>query len=456
MRNAMNDLYELLNKKDLINNSAVNSSQIDKLSLAQILDLAQDAIALTPLSGAKQEKSLFAHSSSVSLGGGRFPCMGIDCRTKRVQELAQFAAFYSDKIYIRNYFSNYLSHADDADLDTAKKQIKDDISLLLYLRPLIVSGKIIPVTPPNHCIHCLVKESFGADADERFNRVERKLLSRYGKEVEHTAFWHEGKLFVRAVGPKYLLEHPTNYVFSEIPEPIKNSPNLLSIINSGGDARLPRNIVRAIDGDRGFANNTTINIAFELATSQQLGTSYLTERPIDIDILHEISGNEEIHRRNQIIREHLTCLVPIVENVTPSKLLELRNNEEDAFIIFRSALNKTVDEYIRNNKNFTAQDAKAIYGDIIEPKLSKLNSTVRSAKQTYLKNTSAKMIAWGGAITLGVYAGFLPSELVAAAAALGVVPLLAGLANDIMTQNTSEEQVRKEDFYFLWKLSQKK
>ena len=125
----MDNIYELFNNMNLIKNGNVNSSQIEKMSLTQILDLAQNAISLTPLEGIKPEKSLFAHSSSISLGGGRFPCSGIECRTKRVQELAQFAAFYSEKIYIRNYFSGYLnSHDDDIeDLDTLKKDLEDDI-----------------------------------------------------------------------------------------------------------------------------------------------------------------------------------------------------------------------------------------------------------------------------------------------------------------------------------------
>ena len=212
-------------------------------------------------------------------------------------------------------------------------------------------------------------------------------------------------------------------------------------------------MVKQIEKDQDLADRTLRNIAFELATSQYLGTSFLTERTLDIETLNEITGDFEIQRRNQIIRDHLTCLVPILEGVDLSDMLELRNKEQDSFIIFRNALNQTIDEYIKNKKIFNEKDARLIYGDIIQPKLSKLNSTVRNSKKIYLKNVSAKLIAWGGAITLGVYAGFLPSELVASAAALGLVPLIAGLTNDILSQNTSEEQIRKEDFYFLWKMT---
>jgi hypothetical protein len=149
----MNDLYELFNNMDLIKDGNPNLSQIEKMSMAQIFDLAENAISLTPMNREKHKKSLFAHSSSISLGGGRFPCNGISCRTNRARELAQFAAFYSEKIYIRNYFSDYLSsHNDDDndnDLDALKNKLRDDISLFILLEPLIVSGKIIPITPPN-------------------------------------------------------------------------------------------------------------------------------------------------------------------------------------------------------------------------------------------------------------------------------------------------------------------
>ena len=448
----MNNFFEIINNADLIKGDKVNTSQINKMSAAEIIDFAQKAIEFTSLNSLKSEKSIFSHSSSISLSGGIFPCKNIDCRSKNVGELAQFAALYSDRIFIRNYFADYLSHGFDNENETIKRRFADDLTLFLYLQPLILNGNIVPVTPPqNYCTHCLIERSLGEAADSRLERAEKKLIERYNKDVEYKVSMRDGKIELTVKGPKNLISHTTHYYLRQIPELIKKSSSLMNRLNSGSEVILSKGMVREIESDEMLASDTLSNIAFDLSTSQCLGTSFLTERIIDIQTLREITGDNEIERRNQIIQKHLTCLVPAFEGVTPTDLLTLRYNEEDSFIVFRGALNKTIDEYMKNKKDFSEQDARAIYSDIIHPQLSKLNIAVKNTKINSLKKYSAKLLSWGGAISFGLYGGFLPSELVAAATALGLVPLMAELANDIMSLSDSEKEIRKEDFYFLWK-----
>lgn len=449
-------LLEALKHRDLIKGGKVNLGQIDLMSISDILDLARETVTITTLKNIKPEKSFFTHSSSISLSGGPFPCSGVDCRSRHLGELALFAALYSDRVYMRNYFSEYLQHgANYKDENSLRRRFATDINLLIQIAPLLETEKITPVTPPNHCIHCVVENSFGKEADTRFEQIQNRLVSTYNKDVEYTLFIDSKRLLLRSEGPELLLEHPSSRTLKKIPDQIKNSPRLLSQLKSGKVVKLSRTTVKVLEEDKRLAYRTVANIAFDLTTSQHLGTSFLTERSLDAQALTEIFGDRTFEERNQIIEKYLTCLVPIAENVSLKDLIHLRNNEEDSFILFRNALGKAVDEYIKNNREFTERDAKQIYGEILQPQLAKLNTTVKNAKKHFVQNTSAKVVSWVGAISLGIYAGFLPTELAAAAGALGLVPLIANVTNEILSQKNSEEQIRKEDVYFLWKVSQK-
>lgn len=450
-------LLETLRHKDLIKRGKVNTDQIDLMSTSDILDLAKETVEITTLKDIKPEKSFFTHSSSISLSGGTFPCSGIDCRSRHLGELALFAALYSDRVYVRNYFSDYLQHGSIfKDVNSLRQRFATDINLLIQIAPLLEDGKITPVTPPNYCIHCVVENSFGKEADTRFGKFRNRLVSTYNKDVEYSLNVRDKKLVLRAEGPELLLEHPTNRFLQKIPDQIKNSPRLLSQLKSGKVVKLSRATIKEIGEDKRLAHRTVVNIAFDLSTSQHLGTSFLTERSLDAQALTEIFGDRNFEARNQIIEKYLTCLVPVAENVKLEDLIHLRSNEEDSFILFRNALGKAVDEYIKNNREFTERDAKQIYGEILQPQVARLNVAVQNAKKHFVQNTSAKVASWVGAISLGVYAGFLPTELAAAAGALGLVPLIANVANEILSQKNSEDQIRKEDIYFLWKVSQQK
>ena len=450
-----NKLLQTLKHKNLINRGKVNIGQIQSMSIADILDLAQESVEVTSLEHIEPERSFFTHSSSISLAGGTFPCSGMDCRSRHLEELALFAAMYSDRVYIRNYFSEYLQHGFTAnDEDDLKVRFSRDINLLLQISPLLDEGKIVPVTAPNHCIHCFVGNSFGVEVDERLEFVEEKLIRLYNQDIKYSVFLEDKNLVLKTTGPELLLEHTTYKDYSKIPSQIKKNQMLMSKLKAGSEVILSRAIVKQLEEDKRLAYRTLANITFDLLTSQQLGTSFLTERTIDAQTLTEIFSDINTERRNRIIQKYLTCLVPVVGNIDLVDLIQLRKKEEDAFIVFRNVLGKTVDEYIKNNKEFTERDAKQIYGDVLQPQVAKLNTRVQSAKRHFVKNSSAKVVSWVGAISLGVYLGLLPSEFAAVAGALGLVPLIANVTNEILARNNSEDEIRKEDVYFLWKITQ--
>jgi hypothetical protein len=174
----------------------------------------------------------------------------LKCRLKRVEQLAQFAALYSDRIYIRNFFTDYVSHTSlskSADKSEVYKAFADDIRLLLYLSPLIQVGRVIPITPPRYCIHCLLNKSLGVDADKRFDKVFDRLTNRYNKEVNATLKFEHGFYIVKVEGPESLIEHGSIVFLSRHRySALDEMPRILKQIQSGEEIQLSKSTFKKL------------------------------------------------------------------------------------------------------------------------------------------------------------------------------------------------------------------
>jgi hypothetical protein len=198
------------------------------------------------------------------------------------------------------------------------------------------------------------------------------------------------------------------------------------------------------------------NVFFELLCAQCLGTSFLTERPLDIDVLSRLSEDSTLARRNQIVQKHLTTLVPFLASVRIQDLLDLRETEGDSFLAFRQALTRAIDDYRGSqNQRFNDTDASQLYGDVIEPELAKLNVTFKTAQRKLFKSSGTKMLSWVGAIAFGLFSGFIPKQLEQAAQALGLTKILAELVEQTLGATQASEEVATNSMYFLWRVQKK-
>lgn len=222
----------------------------------------------------------------------------------------------------------------------------------------------------------------------------------------------------------------------------------------GIEIPLSHNMVRKLEFDKYLANEVMSNIIFELATSLCLGTTFLTERDLDIQLLKQLSTDPAIEQRNQLLQKYLTCIVPFIDSVSPVDLIKLRQKEGESFILFQNALTKALEEYREKNTEITVRHAKAIYGDIIQPQLSRLDAKVNSAKRKLIKQTFAEVEGWAAAISIGLYAGLLPSGMAAAATALGLTKVFAELTQKVLANREYEEEIRQDQMYFLWKVKE--
>ncbi|HXI84696.1 MAG TPA: hypothetical protein VNL17_11480 [Verrucomicrobiae bacterium] len=454
----MHILFEQLENAGFLKKNQPNLQAISKVTRKQIRKLAEESAEITSAKDLSPEKSVFSHSASLSLGGGRYPCVGTACRLIRAQQLAQFAAFYSDRVYINNFITDYISHVEISrldDMEVMRMHFFSDISVLASLRPMIEARKVIPITAPHYCAHCLLGGSFGEDADNRLKRTFKQLAQDYYKGIKLT-LERTGDFYSLGIrGPERLLEHGEAFrFFPALPPGLRKMPALMRKLQAGKEVVLSDSIRKKMRQHYYLAAEVFGNLVFELAASQCLKTSFLTERDLDVDLLNTLTENDKSERRNQLLSKHLTCLVPFVDNLNLADILKLREREAEAFIVFRASLNKAIDEYKAEAGHLTERDAKAIYADILQPQLAALSTKVNSAGRVLRTDSRRSILGWSGAITVGLYSGFVPAGIAAAAKALGLTKVLAGITKGLMTKGDAEEGIRKENMFFLWKVQQ--
>jgi hypothetical protein len=201
-----------------------------------------------------------------------------------------------------------------------------------------------------------------------------------------------------------------------------------------------------------LANRVMGSVLFEMAAAQSLRTSYLNDADLHVNVLAAISGDVDLARRNQLVQRHLTSLVPFLANVPPSAIMKVREQDDGAFASFRQALNRAVDDVRSQKSDFTESDARAIYSDVIQPELVRIDRAIGNARRSLRRDLGRSVLGWTGAIAFGMYTGLLPDQLAVAAQALGLAKVLAdGIASAGKLVDKTEV-VRNEDLFFLWKV----
>jgi hypothetical protein len=449
-------LMEQLNNSGLLKGDTPNVAAVERLNRKKILDLLHESAELTSLGEVVREQSIFSQATTLSLSGGRRPCSGLDCRARNAKNLAQYAALYADKIYIHNFLLDHIFGHEVLDEQELKSTLVDDLTILAYLKPLIEAGRVVPMTPPDeYCPTCFGTKLKAEKQRRREKTVFRWLYEKYLKETEVEVRRISDDRFVFGVhGPDLLLTHGGNHITRKsLPEALLKNGPLMARIQAGEGVKLSRTMTNKAKLHERFVSDVLKNIMFDLACCQCLGTTFLTERVMHIDVLNKFTADTELTKRNHAIQKHLTALLPFVSSVRTADLLILREKEADAFLSFRHGLTKAVDEFRKNrNGRFNAQDASQLYGDVIEPALARIDRSMLAAKRKLLKGSAAKTVGWIGAISFGFYSGFLPNDLAQAAAVLGLTQILTDLSTPVVRSALAGNEVIDSDMYFLWRV----
>lgn len=449
------EFMELFERADLVSDNKVNNVKLSSMKIGYLIDICKQSAEITSDDLVKPTDTIFSHSASLSLGGSRSPCASIECRTKNIQHLMQFSALYSDRVYIDNLFSYHIPSFKYNKASDLKRNIHEDLQLMIKIRPMLEAGIIVPITSKNTCGYCLANNKCGAEQPDCFSDIEKHLYDLFDSSttVEITKE-NKNDYGVRCIGPERLIAHGssnTNYKRSELIE-IFGGNSFINKLKYNRPVILSDELKSKINVHRNLADDHLATIRFETASSKNLKTSYLSEENLHIDIINKYFSNSDFHRINNIIQKNMTTLLPFIDGVNSSEIMKLRQNDGDSFILFRKELNDIIKKYIiKSPEDFTDRSAMEIYSEFIEPELSKLNRTVKNAENSLSKGIVRKIASLTGALSFGFFTGYLPNLPAV------ISPLfnqIVNLQEWMMSQSDTEETIKSENMYFLWKVKQ--
>lgn len=452
MRNAfLSKLFE----RDLLRNGKPREEVVASLSVSDIIDLSDELADVTLADRLEPDRSGFTHTASLSLSGAPFPCSTQRCRISRVNQVAHFAALYSDRVYVSSLLSFYSEHPPGPEVspDRVRSRMLDDLNVIAELAPLMASGHIVPVTPPTRtCPSCLARRiELDDDTEELLATVRDELYDRYLHETEIQARLEKDHVTLRVTGPTDLIEHGVILRRYRNVESLNDS-ELMRELQSGNVISLSPAQRERVGTDALHVDEIMWNVVFELSVAHSLGTKYLTDHGLQIHLLDRVTRRDHIAATNSLLREHLTALVPYAHDLALDQLLKLRADEGDAFVLFRQALNKAVSEATSGEGPVDSAALKMIFSDVLEPEVARLGERVRRARETILRSTAREAVVWVGALSFGVLAGLLPANLAGAAATLGLGKTAADLSKQALSSADADQAIRGENLYFLWRL----
>lgn len=310
----MAHIIDLLENAGLLIDGKPNLNQVRSAKFTQLLDVANEAFDITAHTTVHSTPSLFSHTASLGLGGDRMPCSSLECRLAKAKQLSQFAALYSDKVYIRNFLYDIVGFARDSiDIAELRRDFADDLRVLSYLLPLIRAG-LVDLVSFSFCPHCLSIRALERVAPREYEKACKRLVSRYNREVIYRLEMHESRLAILAKGPEVLIPHGVgiNIPFKADSLLTGLPPHIAQKVKAGETTLLTQEQAKRIKAGKGFSDEVLHSVAFELGGAHFLRTAYLSDRQLEVDFIRNLSQDPAARRRDALMQKYMNCLVPFI------------------------------------------------------------------------------------------------------------------------------------------------
>ena len=394
------EVLRILKQKDFFGKNGPKVSTLSSISLSRLVDAANEIEHAIKASHRPVKNPVYSYSASLSLSGdGTVGCQDLDCRIERINRLSRFALMYSDKVYINSFFSGYTDIADDSNIEYLKEGLYDDLLVLHEIEPLIEHGYISFFSPGTDvCFSCQAKEFLGESATKLFSGEYKKLQKAYLNKMSVTCELREGVYCFNYDGPPPYFDDVGASTCLDVPEELANRPRILDQIEKGEVVPLSKTLVKALGLHLNRAHDIATDIMHGIATSGCLNTTFLTHHDLHIAFLNSLQNVPEIRKKNAISLEHLTSIVPFVEDVSLKDLIKLRHREDEAFILYRQALNNAIDTFRSSGSEFTEQDARELHSEVIAPSLTYLDKKVSLAKKDLVSKPFRSLVGVVGVI----------------------------------------------------------
>lgn len=403
------------NKQDTIINF-INSASFD-----EILVLIYELQNLIESDYVKHDNSPFnflPNDDQTGIGG----CKEIGCKLKRAEDTAMFSVLYSNST---NITLNVLAPAhyipfEKLDKHSVKYALLSELSVLSKMLPAIKIGTIKIINSTNNlCPDCMLKE-YKVNPSEIAEKVYIELV----KKASVNVLEKNKKGFIKTIEFKGIDEFISHghTIMRHFDKPYLTEANV------------------AKEALKGLVEEESFNTLFLKYLSKKNNCNYLTGKYSDSYFLDTYNGLNE-GKAYKTLHE-----MPIISEASLEQIIRLRELENDAFINFRNAMYKLINENLRKGNELKGEE---IYKDIVYPELEKLTQNINKIKAGMFQNTLKGIVIGAACFAFGSM-GFHDPALIPLGATLATAT--AGIGVSTLTKKHSSP--KENDFYFYWKIKQ--
>ncbi len=397
--------------------------------------------------GAVRPNDTFSFHASASIRGAS-GCSALSCRLQKLDFLGRYAALYASELTLPLTMP---TPGTEDDVEELRDALNLDLISLLFLRPIITVGIVVPVVMRTwHCVHEREWIKNASSLIHDFSQVIAKAVhSDFTLRYQVPDKSPSGRPTVYLEGPEEYIEH------GGLVRVLERTPKWLPQrrrFDKQGTMEIrglhKRHLLELLFTD--IANNMTFYFAYGLKRRSR----YLSDMPGETEFLDWAAtrDHEEMTAKTEALSELQHC-VPVLAELPIATILRIRKEEQDAFEAYRDAVTKVSSMILSSAKRVSKRAARQMLRDAIEPELRKMNRDIRTYRKVRRSRVVGGAISIAAGVMLGAYAG-LPSVVstpLAAGAAL-VGGQLAGKAAEAICSHGPEFR-QKNDLYFLLRLT---
>lgn len=392
---------------------------VESIASANVEDLFEFAETLSLISKyhfsqSQKPNEKFSFVANSSLSGGGYPCSNFECRESKISQLITFTSLYADEVYIQNPFENIILKEPTNLVEADREELIHGIINYYHLKPLIENGLIKYANNiVSLCEHH--SETIAKPLAEKIEKKENKLY-----EIIHDYLIDRCSItydvsdtlgpFLEISGPEGFIDHGVIYfyLYSPIPDYIESIKN----------KKLPYKISKEQITDEGILSLIISPLLNDLSRQEWhnnfYGTSYLCDNSNQIKIASKINNKASV-ANSEAFENGMNHYLPAIYSKDINTIMTLRNQESESFAVYRDKLYKIMHEA----KNWNNEEVAELFRDQILPEINVIDKKVKDWKYKTRQSLKDKVLFGTGAVSIGLYAGLLPTGIGQILAAVG-------------------------------------
>lgn len=375
-------------------------------------------------------------------------CYETQCKLRRAKKFSLFASLYADVIFLPFEPVNI---NDDISRYTEEKtlqylyDVKNLLSLLLEYRDLINFGIVkLSINRSGICKSCFDKVL--QEHRKIFNianliklYIDQSTISVERDEHEKGKYWISYADVANIVPDNHIV---AEYYSQNIPE--LEYYSLKKVIN---DPKLKEKLLSDLI-------ISSIGEGYETACfAQSHLAKMITDVPLDLQVAQLLQeDNQDIIVAKKSCQRVIDYDLPIIGNTSIEKILQLRERLQDSFNLYRNSINT----FIYKNQTNNSINLQELYDKEIYPQFTELTARINEMKTKQLRRIIGEGVIWLSTLGIGYTSGLISSVSQAIAAAGGLATIIHGTTDRIFKFQQEKEEVKRNPYFFLWKLNNEK